>query len=364
MAILPKLHQVRISPAVRKFFRRKGILILISFSIIGIVSAMDVTSFPSVCGSCHEMKPEHVTWQASAHSQIACTNCHIEPGVIHLVQNKVQALNHVYGHLRKNYYLPVQMKKTISNAVCENCHTEARKITPSGDIKIPHEKHLARGIACIKCHAGVAHGTIAERQVTIDGNFARWTPVLGRQNMVPQYRVISMNICIDCHKENKAPLNCETCHKKIVKPSSHLSSPWMQEGLHGQEALKDVNQCNKCHSNTKSYTGVHESDPVVDYTRSNTYCLDCHLKKPDSHNQNWAWQHGARARNDQRGCLICHQQGKAKKTDQATATTCESCHGQPHPIPQFHTIPLPKGTRPGDSCYTCHDQAQCTRCHH
>lgn len=345
-------------------FSRK-LIIIAGFLTLGLISTIKATSLPSFCGSCHEMKPEYVTWQASAHDKIACVKCHIEPGIVPLVIDKAEALNQVFEHVTKRYYLPLQIKKPISNTVCESCHTEARKITPSGDIKIPHDKHLAQGISCVTCHSGVAHGTISERQVTIDGDFERWTPVLGRQNMVPAFRTIEMNQCLDCHKARNAPQECKTCHTKIIPPASHQTSAWVQEGVHGQEAFQSITECNKCHNNTLSFNAVHKSDPVTEYARSNTFCVTCHLKKPANHNSSWGSQHGISAGNNEKGCLVCHESATAKKTDNAPATVCKSCHGKPHPIPaSSHPIPLPKGTQPKAECYSCHQETTCTRCHH
>ncbi|MHB1404931.1 MAG: cytochrome c3 family protein [Desulfitobacteriaceae bacterium] len=342
----------------------KRLLIIAGFLALGIVGTIKVTSLPSFCGSCHEMNPEYATWQASAHDKIACVKCHIEPGIMPLVKDKVEALNQVFEHVTKRYYLPLEIKKPIPNSVCESCHTEARTITPSGDIKIPHDKHLAQGIACVTCHSGVAHGTISERQVTIDGNFERWNSTLGRQNMVSSFRTLDMNQCLECHKERKAPQECKTCHTKIVPPPSHQTPAWVQNGVHGQEAFQSTTQCNKCHNNTLAFNAVHRSDPVTEYARSNTLCVTCHLKKPASHNVSWVAQHGNPASKNERSCLVCHESATVKKTDNAPATVCKSCHGQPHRIPTAHPIPLPKGTLPNSECYQCHQAAQCSRCHH
>lgn len=343
----------------------KRIILIGTFTIIGIAAMQKITYEPAFCGSCHEMKPQYVTWQASAHSKIACTSCHMEPEVSNLVQDKVLLLNWVYKHIKKSYFLPIELKKPMPNSVCESCHSDSRIITPSGDIKIPHDKHLAQGITCVTCHLGVAHGNIAQRQVTIDGNFDKWTSAVGLQNMVSTFRIVNMSQCTDCHKMNKAPLSCETCHKVIVTPPSHKTVSWVQEGQHGQEAYTDVQQCNKCHSNTLSDNLTHGSDVVASYVRSNTYCSDCHLKKPSSHKQDWSWQHGELSQKDKRSCMICHQQADKKQlAGKVVATTCNTCHGKPHSIPETgHPIPLPKGTRPGAQCYNCHSQQQCESCH-
>ncbi|MHB1652314.1 MAG: NapC/NirT family cytochrome c, partial [Desulfitobacteriaceae bacterium] len=111
----------------------KRLLMITGLFALGMIGTVQATSLPAFCGSCHEMKPEYATWQASAHDKIACVKCHIGPGIIPLVKDKVEAVNQVFEHVTKRYYLPLEIKKPIPNSVCESCHTEARTITPSGD---------------------------------------------------------------------------------------------------------------------------------------------------------------------------------------------------------------------------------------
>ncbi len=53
-----------------------------------------------------------------------------------------------------------------------------------------HERHVAAGLACQKCH-----GPVETMEVT-----ARTHPV-------------TMGWCVDCHRERAAPTDCLTCHK-------------------------------------------------------------------------------------------------------------------------------------------------------
>ena len=53
-----------------------------------------------------------------------------------------------------------------------------------------HSPHIARGIRCQKCHGPVE--TMSE--VKLD-------------------HTLSMNVCVDCHRQNKASTDCYTCHR-------------------------------------------------------------------------------------------------------------------------------------------------------
>jgi hypothetical protein len=175
-----------------------------------------------------------------------------------------------------------------------------------------------------------------------------------------------MTECLDCHKARNGPQNCEACHSKIVPPTLHQSKQWVQNGLHGQAAFKDINSCDECHSKTTNLVRVQNTDKVIAYAKSNSFCASCHGKtKPESHNVQ-PFLHGARATQDSRGCLVCHDKTITKKVTVVTKKppACMSCHEQPHTIPRFHPVPIPNGTTgPVASCYKCHPQDNCAKCH-
>ena len=137
--------------------------------------ALKVTSAPQFCSSCHEMTPEFATWQVSSHSKVSCVACHIEPGVKSLVTHKISSINQLVEHITGTVPDPIVMPHPIKNEACIECHSMARKVTSSGDILIPHDKHLEQGIACVACHGGVAHGFVAERGLNGNKDFSTWT---------------------------------------------------------------------------------------------------------------------------------------------------------------------------------------------
>lgn len=331
----------------------KRLIIFLCFLAFGSIGLTQSPRASIICQGCHEMKPEIATWQVSGHAKIACIQCHTEVNVAHFAQ---------LIHFTQKYYLPIQVKEPVSNSVCENCHSQNRTVTPRGDLIVPHQKHEKDGVECVSCHIGVAHGKIAERQETIDGDFNRWNDVTARQNMAWQYKTISMTECLDCHKQKNGPQNCEACHSRIVPPASHQSKEWVQNGLHGQEAFKNIDSCNECHSNSLNLVRVQNDDKVISYARSNSFCVECHSKKPAFHTQQ-PFLHGTRATQDQRGCLVCHEKTISKKANVATKTVCISCHKQKHDLPKFHPIPLQNVVGPNEICYKCHSQNKCLKCH-
>ncbi len=60
---------------------------------------------------------------------------------------------------------------------------------PSAHVKFNHAPHIRAGIDCKECHGDMTTQTVAERKV----NF-------------------TMGLCIQCHKQHKASIDCVTCH--------------------------------------------------------------------------------------------------------------------------------------------------------
>lgn len=322
------------------------------------------TSTPAFCSRCHEMKPEFATWAASAHRKVACVDCHIEPGLANFVKHKILALNQVRQHLGKSYRLPIELPHPIRNEVCLQCHSGNREPTPAGDIKIPHRQHLEKDISCVVCHSGVAHGLIAEREQTIDGEFARWTPALGRSQMVRPYRAIKMDGCQECHKEEGVSAKCETCHTEIVKPQDHREGTWEKE--HGPRARRKVADCDRCHSITSLPLRVRAETPVAEYARSNTFCQTCHEKRPPGHREDFRQSHAGSLgpEKDPAPCQACHDTRSSRASPKAAKSTCNQCHASRHRF-NWTNHPVKVGHAPkiDAACLRCHNRKVCGRCH-
>ncbi|MCF6191945.1 MAG: cytochrome c family protein [Candidatus Hydrothermae bacterium] len=53
-----------------------------------------------------------------------------------------------------------------------------------------HSRHIKRGVQCEQCHGNVGEMTVAVKQAPL-----------------------TMGWCVTCHRRNRAPLDCWTCHK-------------------------------------------------------------------------------------------------------------------------------------------------------
>ena len=129
---------------------RHGIDIVLVATIVNLL-VVSVASYrgaaymdsPQFCGqSCHVMHPEFAAYQVSAHSHVACTDCHIGSGATSYFEAKVNgtkqlvevAFHPMAGMAPKlipNYPEPIPSpvrNLRPAREICEGCHTPARFI--------------------------------------------------------------------------------------------------------------------------------------------------------------------------------------------------------------------------------------------
>ena len=364
-------------------FMTLTLFFLALFFFIGF-SGLEATSSSKFCSSCHEMKPEYYTWKASTHSEVDCVSCHVEPGAKNVAKGKADNVVEAFKKSTDTYTAPIQMPKEIPNSACESCHNmKTRDVTPPGDLIIPHDKHLSQGIKCTQCHSGVAHGKIAERNVTFKSDYSKWDDTLGKAMMNNvKFTNTKMETCMDCHEARGVSTECKTCHSTGMLPKSH-SNPSFKNATHGTSAKQDVKKCNSCHqymtdadikgledvsASQQFLSGAKNTHPTItaqDYAKENTYCKKCHTVRPPSHGKSFVSSHGATAKQSTDKCLTCHDYQKTG-FNKITNVTCSSCHPANHAGKDYklrHPIELPAGQKPVDSCYTCHYKPKCQSCH-
>ncbi len=359
------------------------LLFIVVFLSLGF-SGLKATSSSEFCSSCHEMKPEVYTWKASTHSEVDCVNCHIEPGAKNLAKSKVAGIIELYKQKTKTYAAPIQMPKDIPNSACESCHNmETRNVSASGDLIIPHDKHLSKDIKCTQCHSGVAHGKIAERKVTFTSDYEKWDQSLGKSMMSDsKFTSPKMETCIECHEARQVTTECKSCHTTTMFPKSHKKQDFKLK-THGTLAEDDVSKCNECHqymskdpitlfNDQPAYTKFLNNEKIEtkkvdprEYAKENTYCKACHLQRPTSHNKSFISNHGTLANKNEQACLTCHDYQKTGN-NKTSNVTCSSCHPSSHEDKDWretHPIRLPNGVKVSETCYQCHNEKKCSSCH-
>jgi len=85
---------------------------------------------PQFCGqSCHVMHPEYTAYKISAHSHVACVECHIGSGAEAYFSAKVNGTKQLVEVTFHRYPTPIPSPVTSlrpARVICEGCHTPAR----------------------------------------------------------------------------------------------------------------------------------------------------------------------------------------------------------------------------------------------
>lgn len=323
------------------------------FLLVAVIGGMSLTMSPDFCKLCHgAMQPEYVTWKYSSHSNIRCVDCHMEPGIIDIIIEKMKATKHLYEYVTGEWEekRPIKMKEPIPNHLCEQCHSiKTRNFTYSGDLIVPHEKHGEKGVACVQCHSGVAHGNIAGRDATKEGDLAAWTDADGKKNMQEDFVRPDMDKCVSCHINpqkygvkgvKSVTWACEACHKSINTPKSHAAATWLS--THGVDAEKDFKGCVTCHTigDNKPFnadgTKTNKMDATAqakDFAWKSDFCRGCHSQKPKNHQDKDVWMpnhKNAVAQKGMKNCVACHSVQKPNPgqtlASPAQEVACNNCH--------------------------------------
>lgn len=273
-----------------------------------LLGAATFTSTPSFCSTCHEMKPQHITFKYSAHNQIQCIECHGQPGLKNTLKNKADLLHMVYQHFSEPQ-TSIISSAGVPDKNCEQCHSRNRLVTATGDIIVNHEGHIEKEIPCITCHSGVVHAKIAERGISHFSGSAAWNEENAPKLMGDKFEKPNMGTCIDCHVQVNqgerpwvdAAYSLPAPEKEVVKEewSSYFETPEMKAGTLDRDIPEAQQKL------VLEAVGQQHAD-----VKLSMICSTCHrkIKIPNNHDQkNWTQSHGDVAVKELSKCLACHK---------------------------------------------------------
>jgi nitrate/TMAO reductase-like tetraheme cytochrome c subunit len=119
-------------PVFRRGIEVVVIATFINFVIVGTASYRGISYMdtPNFCGqSCHVMAPQWTAYQVSAHSHVACVDCHIGAGVPAMVRAKVNGTKQLVEVIFHTYPTPILAPLSElrpARATCEECHSPTR----------------------------------------------------------------------------------------------------------------------------------------------------------------------------------------------------------------------------------------------
>ena len=311
--------------------------------LVVLFMAIQVTSTPTFCGTCHIMKPYWQSWKQSKHNRVACVECHISPGIGAELRKKYEALSMVVKYFTATY--GTKPWAEVDDANCLRCH-ERRLLEGRVNfhgVVFDHTPHLTESrkgfrLRCTSCHSQVMVGT---------------------------HIAVTASTCALCHFKGVEPgqgtAACRLCHAVPGRVTTAAGASFD----HGQVARLGTG-CGSCHA------GVIRGTGEVPRIR----CLTCHnqperLARFDDADYLHDW-HVSRHKVDCTNCHLVIDHGIAPRaaftTAHATAAqdagACGACHGAGHSAQQSlyagtggRGVPDSPGPmyRVGVTCQGCHN---------
>jgi nitrate/TMAO reductase-like tetraheme cytochrome c subunit len=99
-------------------------------SVFSTVSLIHWTETADFCGRCHTMSPELQAYEAGPHKNVACAECHVEPGITGWLKAKINGTKQLIEVVLGAYPAPIpppdHSDMPAATDTCENCHGVTR----------------------------------------------------------------------------------------------------------------------------------------------------------------------------------------------------------------------------------------------
>jgi nitrate/TMAO reductase-like tetraheme cytochrome c subunit len=104
------------------------------------VTAVSWTETADFCGRCHTMDPELKAYAMSAHREVPCAECHVEPGAVGWVKAKINGTRQLIGVLTGTFPTPIPAPDHAdlppTSATCIRCHDPKTLVANGGPVKL------------------------------------------------------------------------------------------------------------------------------------------------------------------------------------------------------------------------------------
>ncbi|RMH02961.1 MAG: hypothetical protein D6702_07400 [Planctomycetota bacterium] len=347
---------------------------LLSFGLLGFV-AVEQTAQPAFCGTCHNMVPYIQTWQASAHRDVACIECHYEPGSLETLEGKFKAITQVAKYITSTESKPYA---EVADESClrSGCHTVPALEGPIrfGRVSFEHRDHVlevrrGRELQCTSCHSHILEGEHFTVSKTVcftchfkpeaDGSLPEHADCMICHGP-PEEEILVAGRSFRHRDFTDRGVRCQQCHTSVVKGRGEVSRERChtcheEEGhinrigdvafMHEQHVTNHKVECFQCHDEIRH--GLLEHDP---FESGRNDCRSCHdpdhdpfLALLDGKGAAGVPEMPSRMRQTMVDCLSCHT-GHAGRSEvaseddpfagshhgarnQAGEADCLHCHG-------------------------------------
>jgi len=156
---------------------KRGIFVLFllfsGFGAIAAIGGTEAVAFsetPGFCGMCHTMDPELKAYAMSPHKEVACAECHVEPGVAGFVKAKANGTKQLMDIITGNFPTPIpppdHAELPAVKDTCLKCHSLEQITENGGPVKLvlraryrPDEINTRETVAVMLRPAGMGQGS-------------------------------------------------------------------------------------------------------------------------------------------------------------------------------------------------------------
>jgi len=296
-----------------------GLMLFFAMVVIVVAGtvAFEYIESPQFCGTfCHVMNPYYDSFQYPGNNsimavhletEIKCSNCHDEPGIIGKIEGLLSAIPEAYYYYT-NTYDPDNLGGEFSREACLKCHDDTIASAP-GVVKTTTDEYIDPHIdekRCTNCHNlhhkgfGLSETSCAVCHGISYNNF---------DEMLTDHGI-------------RTELECMECHDRLHPDNAKIS-------FTEYPTIINTEFCSDCHGDDvdRLYIESHEANS----------CMDCHN------------EHGVLSINFKNCDNSCH---KPPSNHDKTTIHCSVCH-------DLSTIHIEPGIDLGESfldidCAYCH----------
>lgn len=117
-----------------------GTALVVGGVVFGAMWFIPYSESVAFCTTCHTMVPQHKAYEASVHSDVACGECHVAPGLAGWVKAKLAGTQELKALILNNYPTPIPPiphdEMPPPEVTCMKCHSLDRINTPGNPIKL------------------------------------------------------------------------------------------------------------------------------------------------------------------------------------------------------------------------------------
>jgi nitrate/TMAO reductase-like tetraheme cytochrome c subunit len=338
----------------------------INFIIVGTasyrgVAYMDTTSF---CGqTCHVMKPEFSAYHFAPHAGVACTECHVAPGVPGYVHAKVNGTMQLLMVVLHNYPRPIMADGKVPAArdTCVRCHNPQRlstdKLLVTSSYGDDEKNSVTRSLVVMHIGGrdqfgslsgihGAHMGHIEYVSTDATNQTIPWVSKKNEDGSVTEFSAADSKIlstgqrhvmdCIDCH--NRAAHSFDTPEEALNQDMA-LGSPSVSLPFAHKEGLALIKASYTSEEEARGkiasgFEGFYRSQyPLIWDSQRKQIVLGARTLA-DIYGRNvfpfmrvgWGTHPNNLGHNDSPGCFRCHDGNHNTKAGKSITNDCSMCH--------------------------------------